>query len=154
MPGAAGGDERADFLVGEHLVEAGLLGVDEFAAQRKDRLKRPIAALLGGSRRRSRPRRCRVHGERGSRSEQSASFPGSPPPESAPFADGFPGLAARLAGAGGVERLVDDALCDGGFVSKYIIRPSYETEPTMLSTSGERSFTFVCDSKLRVAVLD
>ena len=47
--GADGGDEGADFLVGEHLVEPGLLGVDELAAQGQDRLVAAVAALLGGA---------------------------------------------------------------------------------------------------------
>ena len=47
--GAAGGDEGADFLVGEDLVEAGLLGVDEFAAEREDRLEAAVTALFGGA---------------------------------------------------------------------------------------------------------
>ncbi len=44
-----GRDEGADFLVREHLVEPRLLGVDELAAQGKDRLVAPVAALLGGA---------------------------------------------------------------------------------------------------------
>ena len=47
--GAAGGDQGADFLVGEHLVDAGLLGVNEFAAQREDGLETTVAALFGGA---------------------------------------------------------------------------------------------------------
>ena len=41
------GDDRADFLVREHLVDARLLDVDDLAAQRQDRLELAPAALLG-----------------------------------------------------------------------------------------------------------
>ena len=48
-PGADGGDQRADLLVGEHLVDPVLLGVDDLAAERQDRLRVAIAPLLGGA---------------------------------------------------------------------------------------------------------
>ena len=41
------GDERADFRAGEHLVETGPLDVQDLPAQRQDRLKPTVAALLG-----------------------------------------------------------------------------------------------------------
>ncbi len=47
--GADGGDHGADFGVLEHLVEAGLLDVDELAADREDGLEAPVAPLLGGA---------------------------------------------------------------------------------------------------------
>jgi hypothetical protein len=46
---AEGGDHRADFLVGEDLVEACLLDVDDLAADREDRLEVTVASLLGGA---------------------------------------------------------------------------------------------------------
>ena len=42
-------DEEPDFLMGEDLVVARLLGVDDLAAQRQHRLRLPVAALLGGA---------------------------------------------------------------------------------------------------------
>ena len=45
--GAEGDDQRPDVLAREDLVEAGLLDVEELAAQRQDRLEAPVAALLG-----------------------------------------------------------------------------------------------------------
>ncbi len=74
--GAQGGDERLDLVVGEDLVQAGALGVEDLAAQGQDGLEVAVAALLGASRRPSRPRRCRARSSVGSRSEQSASLPG------------------------------------------------------------------------------
>ena len=41
------GDDRADFLVRQHLVDARLLDVDDLAAQRQDRLEVALASLLG-----------------------------------------------------------------------------------------------------------
>src|SRR3990172_5354983 len=46
--GAEGGDHRLDRLVGEHLVGAGLLDVEDLAEQGQDRLEAAVAALLGG----------------------------------------------------------------------------------------------------------
>ena len=40
-------DEQPDFVVGEDLVVAGLLGVDDLAAQREDGLRAAVAPLLG-----------------------------------------------------------------------------------------------------------
>ena len=47
--GSDSGDESAYFLVGEDLVDARFLGVDEFAAQRKNRLITTIASLFRGA---------------------------------------------------------------------------------------------------------
>ena len=46
-PGPEGGDDVADLLRGERLVEARLLDVQDLAPQRQDRLEGPVAALLG-----------------------------------------------------------------------------------------------------------
>src|SRR5260370_36891177 len=47
--GSQRGDERADFGGREHLVEARLLHVEDFALKRQDGLSAPVAALLGGT---------------------------------------------------------------------------------------------------------
>ena len=78
-------DHGADFFVAEHLVVAGLFDVEDLALQREDRLELAVAALLGGAAGRLHPRRGRVRSVSGSRSEQSASLPGRPPPSSAPL---------------------------------------------------------------------
>ena len=46
-PGAEGDDQRPDVLAREDLVEAGLLDVEELAAQRQDGLEAAVATLLG-----------------------------------------------------------------------------------------------------------
>ncbi len=42
-------DDRTDFFVGQDLVDARLLHVENLAAQRQDRLEAAVAALLGGA---------------------------------------------------------------------------------------------------------
>ena len=54
---AEGADEVGQLLVVEHLGLAGLLGVEDLAAQRQDRLDVAVAALLGRAAGASRPRR-------------------------------------------------------------------------------------------------
>ena len=51
-PGAERGDQSADFLARQHLVEARPLDIEDFSAQRKHGLIFPVAALLGGAARR------------------------------------------------------------------------------------------------------
>ena len=41
------GDEHPDFVTAQHLVEAGLLDIEDLAFERQDRLEAPVAALLG-----------------------------------------------------------------------------------------------------------
>ncbi len=84
-PGPDGGDDRPDFLVGEDLVDPGPLDVQDLAAQRQDGLEGAVAALLGASRRPSRPRPGRSRSAPGRSSEQSASLPGSTAPSSPDF---------------------------------------------------------------------
>src|SRR5690606_21469737 len=109
--GAEGGDERADFLVGEYLVEAGLLDVDDFTAEREDRLVAAIAALLGGT----------AGGitlddvefaQRGIAFGAVGQLAGKAAAGERALADRLARLACGLARAGGVEGLVDDALGD------------------------------------------
>ena len=42
-----GGDQGSDFHRGQHLVETRFFNVQNLAFQRQDRLKAPVAALLG-----------------------------------------------------------------------------------------------------------
>src|SRR5262249_32581157 len=46
---AEGGDEQLDLLRGEHLVEPGLLDVQDLSPERQDRLVPTVASLLGGA---------------------------------------------------------------------------------------------------------
>ena len=55
--GAERGDQRADLLRAQHLVEAHALDIEDLAAQRQHRLEFAVAALLGGAAGASRPRR-------------------------------------------------------------------------------------------------
>ena len=66
------------------LIEARFLDVDQLAANRQDRLVTSVAALLGGATGGVTLDNIKL-GSSGSRSEQSASLPGKPPPVSAPL---------------------------------------------------------------------
>ncbi len=55
--GAERGDQRADLLAAQHLVDARALDVEDLAAQRQHRLEFAVAALLGGAAGANRPRR-------------------------------------------------------------------------------------------------
>jgi len=46
-PRSQGGNNDPDLLALEHLVETGLLDVEDLAAEREDRLKFPVSSLLG-----------------------------------------------------------------------------------------------------------
>ena len=74
--GAERGDQRLDLLVLQHLVDPRLLDVEDLAAQRQDRLGRAVAALLGRAAGGVALDDEQL-GQRGSRTEQSASLPGS-----------------------------------------------------------------------------
>ena len=105
-------DHRLDLVAAEHLVEARLLDVQNLALERQDRLEAAIAPLLGRS-------ACRIALDDvelaegriallavGELAGQRAAV------ERALAADQVARLARRLAGAGGVDRLADDALGD------------------------------------------
>ena len=109
--GAAGGDEGADFLVGQNLVEAGLLGVDEFAAEREDRLETAVAALLGGAAGGVALDDVEL-GEGGIAFGAVGEFAGEAAAVEGAFADGLAGLAGGFAGAGAVKGLIDDLFGD------------------------------------------
>ncbi|KAF5036929.1 hypothetical protein DSECCO2_569990 [anaerobic digester metagenome] len=107
-PCAHGRDEGLHFLVGQHLVEAGALGVQDLAAQRQDGLGGGVAALLGRT-------ACGVtfHDEQfrfrrvlglavGQLAGQRVVGQGSL------AAHQFLGAAGGVAGSGGVHGLVDD----------------------------------------------
>jgi hypothetical protein len=74
--GAQRSDQDADLFGRDHLVESGLLDVQDLALEGEDRLVLPVAPLLGGS-----SGGVAFHQNSsesaGSRSWQSASFPGA-----------------------------------------------------------------------------
>src|SRR4051812_18011194 len=100
---AAGGDERADFLVGKHFVETGFLGVDEFSAERKDRLKAAIATLFGGATGGVAFDDVKL-GQRGIAFGAIGELAGEAAAGERAFAHGLAGFTRSFAGAGGVER--------------------------------------------------
>jgi hypothetical protein len=82
--GAEGGDQRRDLLRRQHLVEAGLLDVQDLAAQGQDGLGATVAAALGRATGRVTLDDVQLGGA-GSFSWQSASLPGRPMPSRAPL---------------------------------------------------------------------
>ena len=111
--GADGGDEGPDFLVGENLVETGLLGVDQLAAEREDGLEAAVAALFGGA----------ASGvalddvdlaQGGVALGAVCEFAGEAAAGEGALADGLAGFTGGLASAGSVEGFINDAFADLG----------------------------------------
>src|SRR5690606_2518259 len=104
------GDERDDLRAGEHLLEAGLLHVQDLAAQREDGLVAAIAALLGAA-------TCAVTLDDvqlalgGVAALAVGKLAGKPTAlQDALATHGLPGLAGGETGAAGVTDLADDLL--------------------------------------------
>ena len=151
--GAAGGDEGADFLVGEDLVEAGLLGVDEFAAEREDRLEAAVAALFGRAAGGVALDDVEL-GLRGIALGAVGELAGETTAGKGAFADGLAGLAGGFTGAGGVEALVDETFSDGGIGFE-------KHHQALVGRGADDAFDFGGEKldlglglKLRVAVFD
>ena len=112
--GAQGGDQGADLLGGEHLVEAGLLHVEDLALERQDGLELAVAPLLGRAAGRVALDQVQFAQGRvlllavGQLARQAAQV------EGALAAGGFAGLAGRFAGPGGLDGLLQDPLGDLG----------------------------------------
>src|SRR5690606_13847491 len=105
--GADGSDHGLDLLVLENLVEAGLLDVDELAADGQDRLGATVPSLLGGATGGVTLDDVdfafgRVTGG------TVGQFAGETSTGHGGFANRLPGLAGGLAGACGVDDFVDD----------------------------------------------
>src|SRR5207253_4297822 len=95
--GADRRDDGPDLLVGEDLVDARLLDVQDLASQREDRLEAAVAALLGRAARRVALDQVEL-GEPGVADTAVGQFAGEQPAFEAAFlADQLPGLARRLA---------------------------------------------------------
>jgi hypothetical protein len=113
-PGADRRDQGLDLVVGEDLVDAALLDVDDLAAKRQDRLGVAVAALLGGAAGRValddeqlRQRRV-LDGAVGELAGQGRVL------QRRLAAGQVAGLAGRVASAGGVDCLGQDAARVGG----------------------------------------
>ena len=151
--GAARGDEGPDFLVGEDLVEAGLLGVDEFAAQREDRLEAAVAALFGGAAGGVALDDVEF-GECGIALGAVGKFAGEATAMKGALADGLAGLASGFAGAGAVEGFIDDLFCDRkvGLEILHQALVGHGTDDAF--HFGREEFDLGLGFELRVAVLD
>src|SRR5262245_11935098 len=113
-PGAQRGDQQPDFIVGQDLVVAGFLRVDDLAAQGEHRLDLAVAALLGGA-----ARGVALHEEQLAELRVTLGAIGELGGEALVVAAALAGEIARLAGGlaglGRAHRLVGD-LARGGRV--------------------------------------
>ena len=110
---ADGRDERLDFGVLKHLVEAGFFDIDDFTFDRKDRLVTAVAALLGRTTGRVALDDIQL-GERRVALGAVGQLAGESAAGESAFANGFAGFAGGLASAGGCEAFFNDALRNGG----------------------------------------
>ena len=101
-------DERADLGRREHLVEARALDVEDLALEREDRLELAVAALLGASRRRCLPRRCRARPAPGSARLAVGELAGERGVVERALAHDLARLARGLARLGGHDGLLHD----------------------------------------------
>ena len=111
MPDPIGGDDAADFLVGQHLVFARLVGVDDLAAQGEDRLEHPHAAPLGaaaGGIALDQVQLAAFHVAAGAIAELAGQAAAGEGPLA--FADQGAGLAGALAGLGRQQPFLHDDL--------------------------------------------
>ena len=151
--GTAGGDDRADFLVGEDLVDAGLLDVEDFALNRQDGLVATVTALLGGA----------TSGVAFDDVEFAdgriafgavGEFTGEAAGGHGGLTDRLAGLTGGFAGAGSVEALVDDTTAS--------LRVAFEVVLELLTDDGGhdtfdlgvREARLVLRLELRIGVLD
>ena len=135
--GADGGDHGADFGVLEHLVQPGLLDVDELAADGEDGLEAAVAALFGGAAGgiafddvKLGVGRVAI-GAIGQLAGQAAAGEGA-------FAHGVAGLAGGFAGAGGHEAFVNNFFSDGGIGVE-------EAHQALIDDGGDQAFDFGVD---------
>ena len=107
-PGPEGDDQRPDVLARDDLVEAGLLDVQDLAAQRQDRLEAPVAALLRRAAGRVALDDVQLAPGRIALLAVGELAGQRQPVERALAEDEVAGLAGGLAGAGGRQALLDD----------------------------------------------
>ncbi len=116
--GAERQNQRADFVAGQHFVEASFLDVENLALERENRLELAIAPLLGGAAGRislddeQLAQRGIFLGAIGQFPRQAASVQGTFP------ADELFGLAGCFAGTGRIYRLTDDLAGNGRILFK------------------------------------
>ena len=110
---AQGGDHGADFLVAEHLVVAGFFDVEDLAFEGQDGLEAAIAALLGGAAGALALDKVEFAAV-GVALRAVGQLAGQAAAVQSAFAAGkVASLAGGLAGARGLDGLVDDAAGDG-----------------------------------------
>ncbi len=142
--GAQGRDQRLDFVVGQDLVQAGALGVEDLAAQRQDRLEVPVATLLWREPPPKSPSTMYSSHFGGSRSEQSASLPGRVRLSRADLRmTRSRALRAASRARAEVRHFSTIALAGGGFSSRKVPNASPTICWTKVCTSGFISFTLV-----------
>ncbi len=117
-PRAQRRDERLDLLTGDHLVEAGLLDVQDLPFKRQDRLVSAVAPLLGGA-----ARALALDDEqlalRGILLLAVGEFPREGRTVQRPLPSReIPRLARRIARPGRFNSLRHDLLCNGGVLLK------------------------------------
>ena len=131
-PGADGRDHGLDLVILEHLVEAGLLDVDELAPNRQNGLIPAVASLLGRTAGGVALDNVELGvgwitlGAVGQLSGQSASGQRA-------LAHRFARLARRLARAGRGQSLVDDTSRDGGSLIE-------ESHQSLVGDRGDDAF--------------
>ena len=143
--GAERGDQRADFLGRQHLVEARALDIQDLAAQRQHRLEFAIAALLGGAAgavtlddeqfglgRIALLAIGELAGQRGD-------------VERALAAGQFARLARGFARGGGFDHLADDGLGFARMHLEPVLHRLVDTFSTTGRTSDETSLSLVCE---------
>ena len=153
-PGAQGDDQRPDVLAGHDPVEAGLLDVEDLAAQRQDRLEAPVAALLG-----------RATGGVALDDEDLAALGVAllavgqlarqgEPVEGALAQDQVAGLAGGLAGAGRGQALLDDPPAVAGILLEVLDQAVGEDRLDLALDLGAAQLGLGLALELRLGQLD
>ena len=150
--GADGGDHRADFIVLQHFVQPRFLDVDQFAANRKDRLEFTVAALLGGATGgitfddiKLGVGRITIGAVRQLARQTAAGH--------RRFANRFPRLARSLTGAGGGQTFVHNALGHWRIRIKISHQPLVSHRAGDTFHFGRKQFHLGLRFKLGIAVL-
>ena len=152
--GAQGDHERPDVLARDDLVQAGLLDVEELAAQRQDRLEAAVATLLGRAAGRVALDDVQLALGRvaflavGQLARQRHAL------EGALADDQVAGLAGRLAGPGGGERLLDDPPAVGRVLVQVLADPLGDGRLDLALDLGVAELGLGLALELRVDELD
>ena len=142
------GDERADLGAREHLVEARALDVQDLALERQDRLKLPVAPLLGRAAGAVALDDVEL-GLAGIARLAVGELARERRVVELALADDLARLARGLARLGGHDRLLDDLRARSAGSPRRTGRASRTTVvSTMVFTSLDTSLLLVCESKL------